>query len=223
MILSQYLIGPGFVPQRLPQQRAAGTKKSMLIGSHLPPPRHQSWEGTGTSTAPVPPRPWRTRSLFSNPASARGARRSDQSRSATGRRPQWRAEGFWNTGFPGRQALQPPRLDDAPEEGARALLGRRAENLFGRALLVHHAAVEEADLARHLAGEAHLVGGEEHGHALLRQIAHDVQDLRHQFGIQRRGDLVEQQHQRVHGKRTRDGDHKKDCCLLLHQWCWKWI
>ena len=38
MILSQYLIGPGFVPQRLPQQRAAGTRKSMLIGSHLPPP-----------------------------------------------------------------------------------------------------------------------------------------------------------------------------------------
>ncbi len=36
--LSQYLIGPGFVPQRLPQQKAAGAKKSILIGSHLIPP-----------------------------------------------------------------------------------------------------------------------------------------------------------------------------------------
>jgi hypothetical protein len=30
LILSQYLIGLGFVPQRLPQQKAAGAKKSML-------------------------------------------------------------------------------------------------------------------------------------------------------------------------------------------------
>jgi len=71
---------------------------------------------------------------------------------------------------------------------------------------VHHAAVEEADLARDLAGEAHLVGGEQHGHALLRQLAHDVQHPRHQLGIERRGDLVEQQHQRVHGERAGDGD-----------------
>ena len=36
-MLSQYLIGLGFVPQRLPQQKAAGAKKSMLIGSHPGP------------------------------------------------------------------------------------------------------------------------------------------------------------------------------------------
>ena len=54
MILSQYLIGPGFVPQRLPQQMAAGTKKSMLIGSHLPPPPASIVGSTGTLTASVP-------------------------------------------------------------------------------------------------------------------------------------------------------------------------
>ena len=44
-MLSQHLIGPGFVPQRLPQQKAAGAKKGMLIGSHPDPPRPgQSWE-----------------------------------------------------------------------------------------------------------------------------------------------------------------------------------
>ena len=32
----------------LPQQKAAGTKKIMLIGSHLPPPRAFIVESTGT-------------------------------------------------------------------------------------------------------------------------------------------------------------------------------
>ncbi len=90
---------------------------------------------------------------------------------------------------------------------ARVRSSAGAPKVFsGGPLLLHAAAVEEADLARDLAGEAHLVGGEQHGHALLHQIAHDVQDLRDQLGIERRGDLVEQQHQRVHGERARDGD-----------------
>ena len=54
MILSQYLIGLGFVPQRLPQQKATETKKSVLIGSHLTPPPALIVGSTGTSTAPVP-------------------------------------------------------------------------------------------------------------------------------------------------------------------------
>src|SRR5258707_9657686 len=62
------------------------------------------------------------------------------------------------------RALQPPGLDDALEEGAGALLLGVAEDLLGRAFLVDHAAIEEADLARDVAGEAHLVGGEQHGH-----------------------------------------------------------
>ena len=47
-MLSHYFIALGSSPQRLTQQEAAGTKTSMLIGSHLPPPRHRSWEGTDT-------------------------------------------------------------------------------------------------------------------------------------------------------------------------------
>ena len=57
--------------------------------------------------------------------------------------------------------------------------------------------VEEAHLRGHFAGEAHLVGGEQHGHALPGEVAHDVEDLGDELGIERRGDLVEQQHLRA--------------------------
>ena len=40
MTLSQYLIGPGFVPQCSPEQRAAGAKtRKHAVGSHLAPPQ----------------------------------------------------------------------------------------------------------------------------------------------------------------------------------------
>ncbi len=40
----------------------------------------------------------------------------------------------------------------------------------------------------------------------LREIAHDVQHLRNKFGIERRGDLIQQQQLRLHGQRPDDGD-----------------
>jgi hypothetical protein len=52
-----------------------------------------------------------------------------------------------------------------------------AEHLLGRSLLADHALVEETDPAGHLPGERHLVGGQQHGHALVGQLADDVQDL----------------------------------------------
>ena len=41
--------------------------------------------------------------------------------------------------------------------------------------------------------EAHLVGSEQHGHALLGELAHDVEHVGHELRVERRGDLVEQQ------------------------------
>ena len=38
MMLSHYFIALGSLPQRLPQQRAAGTKKACLLGPISPPP-----------------------------------------------------------------------------------------------------------------------------------------------------------------------------------------
>ena len=57
------------------------------------------------------------------------------------------------------------------QEAARALLVRVLEELLGRALLAHHALVEEGHLRRDLLGEAHLVGGQQHRHALGGQLA----------------------------------------------------
>ena len=42
----------------------------LFIGSHLPHPRHQSWEGTSTRTAPVPQTA--TRGVSASPASREG-------------------------------------------------------------------------------------------------------------------------------------------------------
>ena len=79
------------------------------------------------------------------------------------------------------------------------------EHLFGRALLHDEAAVHEDDAVGHVAGEAHLVGDHDHGHAALRQAFHDAQHVAHEFGVQRAGGLVEQHDVRVHGKRAGDG------------------
>jgi hypothetical protein len=55
LMMSHYFIALGSLPQRLPQQQAAGTKKplnkSMLLGPISPPAPVQSWE------AAVPRRP----------------------------------------------------------------------------------------------------------------------------------------------------------------------
>ena len=48
LMMIYYYLALRSLPQRLPQQKAAGTKKIMLIGSHLPPPRAFIVESTGT-------------------------------------------------------------------------------------------------------------------------------------------------------------------------------
>jgi hypothetical protein len=59
---------------------------------------------------------------------------------------------------------------------------------------------------RDLAGKAHFVGHDHHGHALAGEIDHDVEHLADHFGIERRGRLVEQHRDRVHRQRARDRD-----------------
>ena len=72
--------------------------------------------------------------------------------------------------------------------------------------LQHHPLVEEADLVGHVAGEAHLVGGDHHRHAVLLQAADQGEDLPHQLGVEGAGDLVEQQGPRPGGQRPGDRD-----------------
>ena len=61
-----------------------------------------------------------------------------------------------------------------------------------------------------MGGKAHLVGHDDHGHALVRQSLHDVQHLAHQFGIKRGCRLVEQHQLGLH----RDGAGNRHALLL---------
>ena len=76
----------------------------------------------------------------------------------------------------------------------------------GGALLDDHALVHEHDLVADLAGEADLVGDDDHRHPLGGELAHHVEDLLDQLGVERAGDLVEQHHVRVHRQRAGDRD-----------------
>ena len=66
--------------------------------------------------------------------------------------------------------------------------------------------MEEADRVRDLAREAHLVGRDHHRHALLREVAHEAQHLVDELRVERGGDLVEEEHLRLHRHRARDRD-----------------
>ena len=57
-----------------------------------------------------------------------------------------------------------------------------------------------------LACELHLVGDDEHRHAVAREIAHHDQHLADELRIERGCDLVEEHHMRVHHQRARDRD-----------------
>ena len=69
----------------------------------------------------------------------------------------------------------------------------------------HHAVFHKDHLVGHVAGEAHLVGDHQHGHALVGQRAHDGQHFAGEFGVQRRGGLVKIDHGGVGGDGPGDG------------------
>src|SRR5690242_12234335 len=97
-------------------------------------------------------------------------------------------------------------LEDLAEEGLRALLPGGGEDLRRVAALDDDAGVHEDRHVGHLAGEADLVGHDDHGHALLGQAAHDVEDLPDELRVEGAGRLVEQHELGPHRQRSRDGD-----------------
>src|SRR5438552_11103619 len=58
----------------------------------------------------------------------------------------------------------------------------------GRAILDDAAAIEKHDAVADIARERDLVGDDDHGHAVLGELAHDAQHLADQLGVERRGD-----------------------------------
>ena len=92
------------------------------------------------------------------------------------------------------------------QELARARHRRRLEDLLRRPLLDDAAVVEDDDPVGDPPGEVHLVGDDDHGHALVGQRLHDAQHLADRLGIERRGRLVEQHQRRLHRERAGDRD-----------------
>ena len=62
------------------------------------------------------------------------------------------------------------------------------------------------DLVADLFGEADLVGDDEHRHPFRGELAHRVEDLFDELGVERGGDLVEEHHVRFHRQRPGDRD-----------------
>ena len=96
-------------------------------------------------------------------------------------------------------------LFQGAEEGPEALRLRRIEEFLRCALLDDHAAVHEDDAVRHLPGEAHLVGDDDHRILLFGEALHDAEDLAGDLRVEGRGRLIEEQQLRFHGEHAGDG------------------
>ena len=92
------------------------------------------------------------------------------------------------------------------EELPRTRLARRTEDLLGRPLLEDHSVVEEAHALRDVAGEAHLVGRDQHRHSLGGELSDDRENLGHELGIERARYLVQQEEPWIHRERAHDRD-----------------
>src|SRR3954468_13190444 len=104
------------------------------------------------------------------------------------------------------RSSESPRLDYALQELLCPRLLRVGEDLMWRTFLQDQPVVEEADPARDVPREAHLVRCDQHRHAALGELADHVQPLGHQLRVERRGDLVEQHQLRPHRERADDRD-----------------
>lgn len=79
------------------------------------------------------------------------------------------------------------------EERSEPRIFRRDQHLLSRTFLLNPALIHEYNPVGDVAGERHLVGDQDHGGAVRSKGAHYRQHLTDQLGIERRGDLVEQQ------------------------------
>src|SRR5690606_23452507 len=104
------------------------------------------------------------------------------------------------------RCFQASRLDDALKELLGTWVLGVAEELVGFALLDDAAAIKEADAVGDFASEAHFVGDDDHGHAALLEVADDLEHFADEFGVERRGDLVEEKNLGLGGERAHDGD-----------------
>jgi len=97
-------------------------------------------------------------------------------------------------------------LRDHAKEALGAFLLRVAEDLVGWPLLDDQAVVHEDDAVGDVAGEADLVGHDDHGHAGFGKAADDGQHIADQFRVEGGGRFIEQHQAGRDGQRAGDGD-----------------
>ncbi len=72
-------------------------------------------------------------------------------------------------------------------------------------VLLYVPTVQEDGAAADLAGKAHLMGDDDHGHAAFRKIFHNIQHLPDHFRVKGAGRLVKEHHLGIHHQRTHNG------------------
>lgn len=70
------------------------------------------------------------------------------------------------------------------EEGRKALRPGVTENLARRSLLDDHTVIHEDRSGRDIMGKTHLMSNEQHGGAFSRELAHDIENLRGELGVE---------------------------------------
>ena len=84
------------------------------------------------------------------------------------------------------------------------------EERFRRRLLDDMTVIQEDDPVGDGSREGHLMRDDQHGQPLLRELEHNVEHLANHLRVQRRGDLIEEHHLRMHLK----GPHDRHTLLL---------
>ena len=82
------------------------------------------------------------------------------------------------------------RVGDPAQEGPGTLFLGGCKELLRGGLLHHHAVLHEHGLGGNVAGKAHLVGHDQHCHAIGGQVPHHGQHFHGQLRVQRAGGLV---------------------------------
>src|SRR5437660_198628 len=93
-------------------------------------------------------------------------------------------------------------FDEAPGTGIRR---SRKELLRGR-VLDDLAALHEHDAIGDAAREPHLVRYHDAGHALVRELGHDIENFLNHFRVERGGWFVVEHELRLHRERASNGD-----------------
>src|SRR5437763_4227020 len=91
----------------------------------------------------------------------------------------------------GKRSKRTLLLHNQAQKAAGTLVLDIAEDLLWWSLFNDHSFIHEDHMVSHFTGKAHLMGDNDHSHALVGQLTHDFEYLADQFGVEGRGGLVE--------------------------------